>query len=327
LPDKPSIAVLPFANISNDPTQSYFSDGLTNDLTTELSRLPGLFVIAPSSAFTYKGKAITVQEVGRELGVQYVLESSVRKAVGKVRITAQLAEATSGSDLWAERYDRPLGDIFSLQDEIVQRIVTTTKLQLLVMEHGIALDKRPDNVEAYDDYLQGMAYALSNPTKEKNEKARQLLLKAIALDPKFPNVYTAMAHTYLVDGLNGRTQNPYAWDRAVQLSQQALALDPSFAGGYSILSQIYLFRRQSEQSVAAAERALAIEPNSAIRYALLASALCFAGKPAEAIAMAEKARRLDPRIEAIAAFTPSSGALPAAGLGRFAGQQFSSCGS
>jgi len=298
LPNKPSIAVLPFTNMSGDPQQDYFSDGITNDLTTDLSRLPELFVIAPSSAFTYKGKAVKVQDVGRQLGVQYVLEGTVRRAAGKVRITVQLADAATGADLWAERYDRPLGDIFSVQDEIVRKIVTTTNLQLIVLEHGIKLDRRPDSLEAYDDYLQGFAYAFSNPTKENNEKARQLFLKAIALDPKFPNAYTGMAHTYLVDGLEGWAPNPEAWDRAVQWAQHALALDPSFAGGYGILSGIYLFRRQSDQSVAAAERALALEPNSALRYSQLANALSFSGKPLKAIAMTEKARRLDPRNQA-----------------------------
>ena len=199
LPDKPSIAVLPFANMSGDPQQEYFSDGITDDLITALARLPDLFVIARTSTFTYKGRAAKVQAVGRDLGVRYVLEGSVRKAGDRVRITAQLVDATTGAELWAERYDRPLGDIFALQDEIVRKIVTTMNLQLKVLEEngllGEKLIERPDNLEAYDDYLQGVDYQLTHPTKERNEKARQLFEKAIALDPKYVNaVYRLGLH-------------------------------------------------------------------------------------------------------------------------------------
>ncbi len=158
LPDKPSIAVLPFTNMSGDREQEYFSDGITDDIIAALSRLPGLFVIDRNSTFTYKGKPVKAQQVSRELGVRYVLEGSVRKAGDQVRITAQLADATTGADLWAVRYDRPMRDIFSLQDEIVQRIVTTLNLQLDLMQRGF--DVRPqttDNLEAFDDFLHGLA--------------------------------------------------------------------------------------------------------------------------------------------------------------------------
>src|SRR5216684_4434827 len=153
LPDKPSIAVLPFTNMSGDRDQEYFSDGITDDLITALSRLPVLFVIARTSTFTYKGKAVRVQEVSRELGVKYVLEGSVRKADNQVRITAQLVDATTGDHLWAEHYDRPLKDIFALQDEIVRRIVTTLNLQLNLTEKGVRVAKRTDSLEAYDYLL------------------------------------------------------------------------------------------------------------------------------------------------------------------------------
>src|SRR5262249_41349742 len=150
--------VLPFVNMSNDSNQDYFSDGITEDLTTALSQLSGLFVIARNSAFTYKGKAVKVQEVGRELGVQYVLEGSVRKANDHVRITAQLVDAPTGSHIWAERYDRLLKDIFALQDEIVQQIMMTLKLQLTLQEQGISVRKHTNTLEAYDAFLRGMAY-------------------------------------------------------------------------------------------------------------------------------------------------------------------------
>ncbi len=180
--DKPSIAVLPFTNMSSDPDQEYFSDGITDDLITALSRLPGVFVVARSSTFTYKGKAAKVQDIGRELGVAYVLEGSVRKSENELRITAQLVDTTSGNHLWAERYDRPLKDIFALQDEIVQKIVTTLKLQLTLEEQGWVSRKRTDNLEAYDYYLRGLV--AFDFTREGIAQARQLWEKAVALDPE-----------------------------------------------------------------------------------------------------------------------------------------------
>jgi adenylate cyclase len=172
LPDKPSIVVLPFVNISEDPKQEYFSDGITEGLTSTLSKLSSLFVIARNSAFTYKGKAVKVQEVSRELGVRYVLEGSVRKANSRVRISAQLIDATTGYHLWAEQYDRPLQDIFALQDEIVQKIVTTLKLQLTLREQGVLVRKSTDNLEAYDYFLRGVKY-FWRLTKETNLQARR----------------------------------------------------------------------------------------------------------------------------------------------------------
>src|SRR5690349_1056110 len=191
LPNIPSIAVLPFTNMSGDRDQEYFSDGITDDLTTALSRLPDLFVIARTSAFTYKGKAVKVQDISQQLGVKYVLEGSVRKADNQVRITAQLVDATTGDHIWAEHYDRALRDIFSLQDEIVRRIVTTLNLQLTLDKQGVVFKKRTDNLEAYDDFLRALEYALSI-TKDGDEKARQALEKAIALDPKYSDAYAVL---------------------------------------------------------------------------------------------------------------------------------------
>jgi adenylate cyclase len=184
LPDKPSIVVLPFVNMSGDPEQEYFSDGLTEDLTSALSRLSSLFVISRNSASTYKGKAVKVQEVSKEMGVQYVLEGSVRKADGQVRVTAQLIDATQDHHLWTERYDRPLKDIFTLQDEIVQKIVTTLKLQLTLREQGYLVRKTTNNLEAYDYFLRGREYS-SRGTKETNVQARQMYERAIELDPQY----------------------------------------------------------------------------------------------------------------------------------------------
>ncbi len=218
LPNIPSIAVLPFTNMSGDPQQEYFSDGLTDDLITDLSRGPGIFVIASTSTFTYKGKPVKVQEVGRELGVKYVLEGSVRKAGDEVRIDVQLVDATTGAELWAERYDRPLRDIFSLQDEIVRRIVTTLNLQLTLWEeHGILARKRTDNLDAYDDFLRGLEYFWSSP-----KEARQMFEKAIELDPKYADAYAWLGYNYCVGWIFLLSPDPNALDRALQFAHGAL---------------------------------------------------------------------------------------------------------
>jgi adenylate cyclase len=195
LPDKPSIAVLPFVNMSGDPEQEYFSDGMTEDLITDLSQISGLFVIARNSVFTYKGKAVKVDEVGKEFGVRYVLEGSVRKADNRVRITAQLVDALTGHHLWAERYDRPLRDIFALQDEITQQIVTTLKLQLTLWEQGYLVRKRTDNLEAYDAFLRG-AERYVRLEKGAVAQARQFFEQAIALDPQCVEAYTLLGVTH-----------------------------------------------------------------------------------------------------------------------------------
>jgi adenylate cyclase len=284
LPDKPSIAVLPFTNMSGDRDQEYFSDGITDDLITDLSRGPDIFVIARTSAFTYKGKPVKVQEVGRELGVKYVLEGSVRKAGDRIRIDTQLVDATTGADLWAERYDRPLQDIFSLQDDIVQRIVTTLNLQLtLWKEHGILARKRSHNLDAYDDFLRGWEYAWRF-TKEGNAKARQMFEKAIELDPNYADAYRSLGFTYWFAWVNQWSQNSHALDRALQLSQQAVALDESLPEAHIVLSYTYMSERQYDQAITEAERAIALDPNSGSGYGSMASALANSGKPAEALA-------------------------------------------
>ena len=199
LPDKPSIVVLPFTNMSNDPDQEYFSDGMTEDITTDLCKIASLFVISRNSAFTYKGKAVKVQDVGQEMGVRYVLEGSVRKAEDRVRITAQLIDAATGEHLWAERFDRPFKDIFALQDELVQKIVTTLQLQLTLEEQGIIIRKRTDSLEAYDAVLRGLEYFYRN-TKETNVQARQLFEKAVALDSQYAEAYAWLGYTERLSG-------------------------------------------------------------------------------------------------------------------------------
>jgi adenylate cyclase len=294
LPDKPSIVVLPFINLSNDPEQEYFSDGLTETLTGDLSKISSLFVIARNSAFTYKGKAVKVQDVGREMGVRYVLEGSVLKADNQVRITAQLIEATTGYHLWSERYDRPLQDIFAVQDEITQQIVTMLRAE--VWEAELARVKRlpTEDLNAYDYRLRGWEYFFHS-TKEANAQARQMCERAIGLDPTYAEAYAGLGWTYLIDWNWQWTQDPQTLERAFELGQKAIALDNSSSLAYGLLSGIYLRKKQYDQAITAGERAIALDPNFADGYVLLAEVLNYAGRPAEAISLVEKAMRLNPR--------------------------------
>jgi len=314
LPDKPSIAVLPFANVSGDPAQEYFSDGVTDQLITDLSKLPGLFVIDRNSAFTYKGKTVRVQEVSRELGVRLVLEGSVRKTSDAVRIAVQLVDATTGANLWAERFDRPLHDIFTVQDEIVQKIVTTLDLEFKLGERGMPAVGRmhgTDNLEAFDYVLRGAWYSWGG-TQEGNAKARAMYEKAIELDPKYADAYVDVGWTYFWDLVNGWIEPSQEFpagthpdpvksqERAIEFAsgmvQKAITLDDSLPDAYSLLSQIDIYKgRHYDQAGADAERAIALDPSSALAYFWLAEERDFAGEPQEAIEALNKAMRLDPR--------------------------------
>jgi adenylate cyclase len=293
LPDKPSIVILPFDNMSKDPEQEYFSNGITEVLTSDLSRISSLFIIARNTAFTYKGKAINVQEMGKELGVRYVLEGSVQRAGEQVRIVAQLLDATTGGHIWSERYDRPLRDIFALQDEIVQKIVTTLKLQLAVQEQGNLVRKHTDNPEAYNAFLRGMDYAFRR-TKETSVQARQWFEKAIELDPQYAEAYAWLGRTHLVEWILQWSQDLQALQRAFELEQKALTLDEALPVAHSRLGHIYAYRRQYEQAIAEGQRAIALDPNNAESYSIHAIVLNSAGKPEEALRMMEQAMRLNP---------------------------------
>jgi adenylate cyclase len=293
LPDKPSIAVLPFTNMSGDREQEYFSDGITDDLITDLSRLPGLFVIARASTFTYKGKAAKLQDVSRQLGVKYVLEGSVHKAAEQVRITVQLADATTGAELWAERYNRPLRDVFALQDEIVRRIVTTLNLQLALSQQGIVVPRSTENLEAYDDLLRGTEYLLSY-TKVGNVKAREMFEKAIALDPNYAAAYASLGANYYLGWVLAFNPDPDGLERALQMEQKALALDDSLAGAHSTIAEIDMVKARNTEALIEAQRGIALDPNFALGYAVLADVLNNQWKPAEALAAVEKTMRLNP---------------------------------
>jgi adenylate cyclase len=294
LPDEPSIAVLPFVNMSDDPKQEYFSDGMTEEIITALSRIPNLFVIARNSTFTYKGKAVRVKQVAEELGIRYVLEGSVRKAGEKVRITAQLIDAFSGYHLWADRYDRDLKDIFALQDEITLKIAAALQVKLTVGDHARLMAKGTTNLEAYLKALQCREHG-QRWTKEGNATLRNYAEEIIALDPKYPFGYLALALSHFVDIMLGLSESPQqSLARGIELTKHALSLDNSYSFAHAVLGVSYVLARQYDKSVAEAERAVALDPNSAENLYYLAYALCYAGRPEEAIPLIEKAERLSP---------------------------------
>jgi adenylate cyclase len=294
LPDKPSIVVLPFTNMSDDPKQDYFSDGITEDITTDLSKLASLFVISRNSAFTYKGKAVKVQQVSQELGVRYVLEGSVRKSDAQVRITAQLIDAVQGQHLWGERYDRPLQDIFAVQDDIRQQIVFALKVKLTPEEQARFKYAPTNNMEAYDYYLRGWQL-LWRTTKETNIQARQLFEKALELDPQYAGAYAGQGATYWFEWFSQWSADLRNLARAEEMLQQAIALDESQPRAHAMLGIVKLTQKQYAQATAEIERALALDPNFAFGFSNLASLLMSIGQPEEAVEAAKKAVRLDPR--------------------------------
>jgi TolB-like protein/Flp pilus assembly protein TadD len=279
--------------MSGDPQQNYFSNGITEVLTSDLSRISSLFVIARNTAFTYKGKAINVQEVGQELGVRYVLEGSVQRAGEQVRIVAQLIDTTTGGQVWSQRYDRPVKDIFALQDEIVQKIVTTLKLQLTLQEQGWIVRKHTDNVEAYDYVLRGVEYFWRS-TKESFAQARQMYEKALALDPRYAEAYAWLGVTYYREWIWRWSTDPQTLERAAALAHQAVALEDSLPAAHSLLSLVYARQQQYDQAIAEGDRAIGLDHNNADSYAWQAEALNVAGRLDEALRRVERAMRLNP---------------------------------
>jgi adenylate cyclase len=293
LPDKPSIAVLPFLNMSSDPEQEYFSDGMTEDLITDLSKLSGLFVISRNSVLSYKGRAVKPEQVSKELGVRYLLEGSIRKAGSRVRITAQLIDATTGYHAWAERYDRNLEDIFALQDEVTQRIIAALEVKLTEGEQTRLGRPLTTNLEAYDYYLRGFDL-YEHATREANSRAQQLFANAVALDPRFATAHACLGWTYFSEWSLGWSQDSHTLDLALASAQRAIAEDPQLSNGHRLLGIVHLWMKQYDSAITEVERALTLDPNYADTYCALGEVLNFSGRPEETPALVEKAIRLNP---------------------------------
>ena len=293
LPKKPSIAVLPFINMSGDREQEYFSDGITEDLITDLSKVSGLFVISRNSVFIYKGKVAKVQEVGRELGVRFILEGSVRKVGNRVRITAQLVDTITGGHLWAERYDRELTDIFDLQDEVTREIVAALSLNLTKSEEDRLARRDTDSLAAYDHVLRGVEHHCRY-TKDANAQAQVLFQEAIDLDPGYALAYSWLGLTVLHSWTQGWNQDPRALADAFELAQKAIALDDSVAEAHRILADVYLYRKQHDEAIRELKTAIALNPNYADAFAGLGDVLNWAGRAQEAIDFIKTAIRLNP---------------------------------
>ena len=298
LPDKPSIAVLPFSNLSGDPGQNYFTDGIVEDIITELSRFGELFVIARNSSFKYKGKAVDVRDVGRELGVRYVLEGSVRRGGDRIRITAQLSEAATGVHCWAERYDRKLEGIFAVQDEVVGTIAGILAAHVRRAETERTRSKPPNSWQAYDYYLQGADWIgtfTASFSAEDLSEARRLLQQSLAIDPNYARSYGMLATSYCAvwaNSVDNEFLSTGALDRAEQLARKAIQLDPNLVFARAVLALVLAWRRDYEASMIEVERALALNPNNLDWR--LGMVLILAGHARRAVDVLEACTRLDP---------------------------------
>jgi TolB-like protein/class 3 adenylate cyclase/Flp pilus assembly protein TadD len=303
LPDKPSIAVLPFVNISGDVEQEYFVDGMADDLITDLSKISGLFVIARNSVFTYKGKAAKVDQIARELGVRYILEGSVRRAKDRVRINAQLIDATTGGHLWAERYDGKMDDVFSLQDEITQKIVAVLAVKLTKIEENQLARKETVSVAAYDAFLEGWAhYVRFRP--DYFAKAIRYFKKAIELDPNYGRAYAALASVHAESRLrlwsDGLRLDGQAWTEPGVRAQIYLrkAMEYQTPLAYQVASSFSIHRRLYDKAFSEAERSIVIDPNDPNSYLAMAKVFIYTGRLVEAKSYLKKAMRLDPQYPA-----------------------------
>src|SRR5258708_3478063 len=295
LPDKPSLAVLTFTNMSGDPEQEFVSHGVAEDVSTALSRYPSLFVIARNSSFTYKGRAVDVRQVGRELGVRYVLEGSVRKAGNRIRVTAQLVEAGTSNHVWAERYDPDLADIFAVQDEITEALTPAWPPAIADAELRRAMRKPPGSLDAWAAYQRGL-WHLSKATADDGATAEKFFEQAIDLDPSFGGGYSALALCQLqAAAVYQKLDLASAQRSAEALARRAVALDGADAEARSCLGRALQQRGEAEGALAEIERALSMSPNLAIAHGDRGATLIFAGRPKEGITALETCIRLDPR--------------------------------
>jgi adenylate cyclase len=293
LPDKPSIAVLPFVNMSGDPGQEYFSDGLTEQIINGLCKVSDLFVIARNSSFAYKGKSVNAQQVGKELGVRYILEGSVQKAGDRVRITAQLIDATTGYHRWSENYDRDLSDVFALQDEITLKIMSALRIKLTWGEQA-RLWGKVTNIRAFDKEMRG-ADCFNRFNEKDNKLARHFFKEAINIDNGSAMAYIMLGFTHIVDLFYGWGKSPMeSFEQAEKNVEKALALNDSIDLAHCLLGFIYLYKRQHEEAIKAGERAIELNPNGAEAHANLAIILIYSDKIELAIKLLKRAFRLNP---------------------------------
>jgi adenylate cyclase len=293
LPDRPSIAVLPFVNMSGDPQQEYLSDGITESIIMAVSKIHNLFVIARNSTFTYKGKAVKAQQVAQELGVQYVLEGSVQKSGDRLRITAQLIDALKGSHVWSQRYDRKLTDLYAMQDDITMEILQAMRVKLTEGEQ-VSRAKRPKNIESALKAYEALGYLLRF-TPEANDMARKLAEEVVATEPGWGEGHLILSQAHMMDVWLGTTSSPKeSIGKAIALSENAISLDDSLAEAFGLIGYLYGMRREHEKSVAYAEQGVTKDPNGADAHAWLGNCLNWAARPQEAIPHYEQAMRLNP---------------------------------
>ena len=294
LPDKPSIAVLPFDNMSGDPSQEYFSDGLTEQIINGLCKVSNLFVIARNSSFAYKGKSISIKQIAQELGVRYILEGSVQRAGDRVRITAQLIDATTGYHLWSENYDRELENIFALQDEITMKLIEALQGELIFGKQAQLWEGRTVNLHAYDKFLRGIEYK-DKFNKRDNSQARHLFLDAIKLDNTYDLAYALVSITHVVDLIHGWTQSSLlSFEQADIFVGKALDISDSLDIAHSALSLIYLYKHQYEDAIKEGEQAITLNPNGADAHTMYSWVLLCVGETKEAIRLVKRAIRLNP---------------------------------
>jgi len=292
LPDKPSIAVLPFVNMSEDKEQEFFCDGITEEIITALSKTPKMFVIARNSTFSYKGKAVKVNQVAEELGVRYVLEGSVRKAGDRVRITAQLVDAIKGLHIWADRYDRDLKDIFAIQDDITKQIITALQVKLTLGKIASGYARQTNSLEAYLKLLQARDHHMRF-TKEDNLISRRLTEEVISIDPDYGQAYVLLAATYMLDIHLGAAKSPKQYlGKAIKLAKKAVTLDGARAHG--MLGWLYSMARQYDKAIAECQQAVDLNPNSASAHSWYGMVLISMGRYEESVLELEIAVRLDP---------------------------------
>jgi TolB-like protein len=317
LPDKPSIAVLPFQNRSGDPVQEYFADGLTEDIITGLSRQRWFFVIARNSSFAFKADAADVRKVANELGVRYVLEGSVRKASGRVRVTAQLIDASKGVNLWADRYDRDLANIFELQDEITNRVIDSVGSQIIVAEAARVQRKSPQNIEAWDLVMQALPH-MWRMTVDEQRLAQDLLQQAVGLDADYAHAHALLGWTHLcMFNLNTRMPIGEFTEKALACGERALALDEQDHWGHLVVGLGHTRRRRPDPAVMHLSKALELNPNFALGYAGLGYAYACGGQPERGLESLEEAQRLSPCDPFLAIYAPVARYMALFGLKKY----------